>query len=275
MLKWWDSKGAAWGEALILQALGYFFTRLNSIFGGIAWGLLFLVGVFLIWRAYRKRNVGNGLEITNYADKIIVDSKVPAVLEITNTLQRMADYHNIVLNKLLNKKIKRVALAKIQTALRKKLNLPVKDSKLGNSVKIDIIQKQMKKLGIYTKDFNEGVVPFLVEVTWVLDELSAGIPQYLEDEEYKKLHSTLNQQTSHIAGDTLEEMILIYEDLGLGFNSMIAYINYFSKADREQRIPEGFDKSTKQLKYERDQILKTYLQKISKEIEAELKSKKR
>ncbi|MFC1953451.1 hypothetical protein ACFLWR_04905 [Chloroflexota bacterium] len=255
-------------QGWIAEKLGFF----------IAWILPFIIVFGCIWLGYyiRSKKVKapkNDVNNNNYVDKIIVDSKVPAVLEITDTLQKMADYQDTCLNKLLNKKIKRPKLLKIRKSLQARLNMDVKDSKLGNSVKIDIIQKEMKKLGMYTKDFKEGIVPFLVEVTWVLDSYDAGMPQYLENEEYTSLYTLLNEQTKNITGDVLEEMILIYEDICLGFNSMIAHINYFPKAEQLKAISQDLHKSTKQLKHERDQILKTYLQQISKEIAIELKRK--
>jgi len=222
------------------------------------------------------RNAPNELAETrheNYVDKIIIDSKVPAVLEITNTLQKMADYQNIILNKLLNKKIKKNKLAKIQKAVQTRLQIKSRDPHLGNEVKIQLIKKQMKRMGLYTDYFGEEHVQFMVELSWVLHDCGVGIPQYLDDMEYEQLKTLLNTQTHNIAGDNSEEMILIYQDLVLGFNSMIAYTSYFPKSERD-KIPYEMQKSLTQLKHEREQVLKTYLQKLSKELEGELCGKR-
>ena len=130
----------------------------------------------------------------------------------------------------------------------------------------------MKKLGLYTKNFREEHVQFMIEISWILDDFNVGIPQYLEAEDYKELKTSLNSQTSKIAGDRSGEMILIYQDLVLGLNSITAYIGYFPQIERE-KIPYEILKSVKQLKYERDQMLRTFLQNISKEIENELRRK--
>jgi len=243
------------------------------LFGG---GLiLFIVMSFLAFHQMRKErdNALLKIPVNQMADEILIKSKIPQVLEITDTLQKMADYHDAALNKLFGKKVKARKLAKIQSELRERHNIngKFKDSNMGNTAKIKVIHNQVKKLGLYDKDFQEGIVPFMVEVTWTLNDFDVGIPQYLEHEDYQNIKSLLESQTRNIASDDLEEMILSYEDLSIGFGSMIAYINYFPKSYKTDWIPIGINKTKRQLKYERDQILRTYLQKISKEIEHELK----
>lgn len=239
---------------------------------GIIWGMAFIWLVLTTVYYFRHWHDNRGSDVNHaqqYVNRVIVDSKVPAVLEITDTLQKMADYQNMILNKLMNKEIKANKLANMQKAIQRRLDIKPRDPHLGNTAKIELIKKQMKKLGLYTKDFREEHVQFMVEISWVLNDFNVGIFQYLDNEEYEELKALLNIQTAKIARDKAEEMILIYQDLVLGLNSMIAYIKYFPQKERD-KMPYEMQKSIKQLKYERDQMLKNFLQKISKEIEREL-----
>ena len=53
-MSWWDSKLAAWGTTLVLLAIGGIFSYLKPVVGIPVLVALFLVGVYLIWRASRK-----------------------------------------------------------------------------------------------------------------------------------------------------------------------------------------------------------------------------
>jgi hypothetical protein len=147
MRKWWETKRAAWGEILMSLALGALATYIIPQVGIPLFIILLLVGIWLLIRAYKS---GGASSEGDYVDKIIVDSKIPAVLEITNTLQKMADYQNIVLNKLLRKKVKKNKLAKIQKMAQTRLDIKPRDPHLGNEVKIKLIKKQMKRMGLLT-----------------------------------------------------------------------------------------------------------------------------
>lgn len=52
MPKWWESKQAAWGAALMLLVIGGAFTYLKPSIGIPVLGILFVIGVILVTRAY-------------------------------------------------------------------------------------------------------------------------------------------------------------------------------------------------------------------------------
>ncbi|MFC1917598.1 hypothetical protein ACFLXH_02980, partial [Chloroflexota bacterium] len=256
MRKWWGSKSAAWGEAFVLQALGYFLTQLNPLFGGIVWGLLFLLGALLIWRSHKSNDADNDHD---YVDKIIVGSKVPAVLEITNTLQKMADRQNVILSNLMTRTIRQKKLIKIQQYLQRKLSLRPGDPKLGDAIKIELLSIQIKKLNLSSEEFNEEHIKVFTAITWALDEFDCGLPQKLDgDEEYELINSQLSSQSKNVSGRDAKELLLMYSDVALGWNSAILYISYIPESHRAN-MPPQVNKSIRQMKYERDQVLKTFL----------------
>lgn len=61
------------GVAILLQVLGWGITRLNTIVGEIIWGLLAIVGVYLIWRAYKQQKKQRASELHKGKDSGIKD----------------------------------------------------------------------------------------------------------------------------------------------------------------------------------------------------------
>jgi hypothetical protein len=273
------------GAALLFAALADYITAVYFQLGlwqKIALFLgVFLIAFSLIAIIYRqlKRTIKNTKPLSQnnndqYLDRLIIDSKFPLVNEISTTLQKMADYQNVVLNRLLTRKIKMRKLAKIQETFRKKIGTKTYDNALGNSVKIEILKKEMKRLGLYSDNFSEKDVQLLVEITWVLDEFGVGIPQELDNKEYGEYETQLNNQSAKVNGDKTTELILTYKDLMLGWNSLIVYIHYFPKnLEPVKSMPVEISKTTAQLKHERDQILRTMLHEVSREIEKELRTR--
>lgn len=205
----------------------------------------------------------------DYAHQKIVEKKLPLMLEITNTLQEIANYQNSVLGRLLKRKMKLLTLAKIQKLLQSKLDVKPGNIMLGDNAKIEAITKQFKRLNLPSDKFNDAHVQILLAITWALDKYNFSLLPFLRTPEYKQLETKLDLQTSKISGKDTKELILTYLDLVLGLNSEILYLNAFPESQRG--VPSSIDKTTNQLRYERDEMLKTLLQTISKEIERELK----
>jgi hypothetical protein len=213
MRNWWESKQAAWGESLVLAALAGIGAYLKPLIGIPVLVVVLVIGIWLIRRAYKKGNIKDNSNV-EYVDKMIINSKTPEVLQITATLQKISDYQDDILSKLLAKNVKQRKLADIQTKLQTQLNINPQDNIfVGNAVKIELIKKQMKKLGLYTKNFEEKHVQFMVEAAWVLDKFDVGMPQYFDEDGYIQLKTLLNDQTKNISGEESKESILIYEDL--------------------------------------------------------------
>ncbi|MDO8578255.1 MAG: hypothetical protein Q7R50_03650, partial [Dehalococcoidales bacterium] len=188
-------------------------------------------------------------------EKTIIDKKLPLVFEITTTLQKMADYQNTVLEGLFRKQPKTAKVIKIQHALQLRLQIIERKMGISDDAKINVIQKELKRIGGYDADFTEGLLPFMVAITWVLHDFELGIPERLTTE-YKNSKILLGEQTKNLSSSNLESMIIIFEDLAMGFNSTIACIHYFPKQHINNSLPSGMSKSIQQLTYERDQILK-------------------
>jgi hypothetical protein len=141
-------------------------------------------------------------------------------------------------------------------------------------VKIELLSKQIKKLNLSSNEFNEEHIKVFIAITWALDEFNAGLPQKLDiDEEYKTLNGLLSVQSQKISNGQAKELILTYLEIALGWNSAILYISYFPESSRTNMLPPQISKSIRQMKYERDQVLKTLSQIISKAIEEELRGK--
>ena len=78
----------------------------NPAIGWVVIGLSTMAGLVLIFFGIRVANKQReiNIETDNYANKLITDSKYPEVLEITDTLQQMANIEAITTSNILYRK---------------------------------------------------------------------------------------------------------------------------------------------------------------------------
>ncbi len=240
---------------------------------GIVWGIAFLWLIITIIYLLKHRKEWKEAKTSEYADKIIIDSKASTVLEITNTLQEMANQQNIVMMEELSRRRVSARLAfKLQKESQRRLNIKpnLAFPALTDAKKQELIVKEIKKAGLYKRDFDETHVQYLLTVEWVLDKYNKGLSLKLEqNDHYRELKDNLSTQMSKVSGEKEVDAIRVYLDVSLALNSLILYINYFPKSHINQLPPQA-NKPIAEIKHDRDSALGILLQRARKVIEDEL-----
>lgn len=239
-----------------------------------------LLSVALYWYGYiqykHQKSSKDNKSKNEYLDKIIIDSKAPMVLEITNTLQAMAGQQNIVtMEELSRRRVSAKFAAKLQKESQKRLNIqPKKDFPvLTDAKKSDLMVKEIKKAGLYKRDFDETHVQYLLTIEWVLDKYNKGLSLKLErNDRYQELEKELRGQMAKVSREESINAIVVYLDTCLAINSLMLYRNYFPKTHINQ-LPAQANKQLHEIKHDRDIILSILLQRIKKLIEEELRGR--
>lgn len=247
------------------------------LFGGGT--VLFTIVSFLAFHQIRlERDRVLALTNNEYANKLIVDSKAPSVLAITDTLQRLTEIESNTTNDILNKKrhVHINMLSKIQNELQHELSIQpnYKCPVMGDIQQRNLIIKEIEKLNLPKDEYNEDYIRLFLALAWILDEkkYNKGLASELEfNKEYEELERQLGLQTAKLSNDKSGAAISAFRNTSLGINSVILFLSYFPN-NYIKKIP-GIDKPAIQTKHERDSILKFLLANVQKTVESELREK--
>jgi hypothetical protein len=206
-----------------------------------------------------------------HVTRVITDDKAEALLRLRDALHDLGELDSRLASKLAHKRIKRAKLVRIQRRLQQ--DWEVQPSSINENLSRqeiqDTVNQTIKRLGICGDTINtvdEETMRFMIHTAGVLDDEQVGISKQREGDDRYKLVTRLQAK---IATDELNNAIKVYVWYSLGMNSMLLLVSYFP-AKGAGFIMQSFNKTTTELRAERDQGLRLLLTGISKLIEAEL-----
>ena len=258
-------------------AIGGLSTYLKPQIGIPIFSIMFIFGIFLIWRAYKKKPIIQKEQISdNYVNKIIIDSKAPSVLTIPETLKKISNIEAAITDEIMksHRRVKVRMLEKIQKELRHETGIKpnYKFPSMEDVKQRGLVLNTIKNLKLPAKEYNEEYIRMFLATTWILDKYGKGITNDLENNaDYCALKKKLGEETPKLSYAEVGVAISTYNNTSLGLNSVVLLHSY---------LPHNFkclypvlDNSINQIKHERDDILNALLLNVKNTIEGELRGK--
>lgn len=251
---------------------------ITLVIGG---AILFFVFSFLAFRRvvlernearsklHKDLESGVGYDHKAHVTRVITDDKAEALLGLRDALHDLGELDIRLASKLAHKRIKRPKLMRIQRRLQQ--DWEVQPSSIHENLSKQEIQnavnQTIERLGICGDvSVDEKTMRFMIHTAGVLDDEQVGISSQRENDDRYKLVARLQAK---IATEELNNAIKVYIWYSLGMNSILLLISYFPAKDASF-IMQSFNKTTTELKAERDQGLRLLLTGIAKLIETEL-----
>jgi len=209
-----------------------------------------------------------GYDHKAHVTRVITDGKAEALLGLRDALHDLGELDSRVARKLAHKQIKRSKLVRIQRRLQQDWEVQPSSihENLSKQEMQDAVNQTIERLGICDASVNEETMRFMIHTAGVLDDEQVGISTQRENDDRYKLVSRLQAK---IATEELNNAIKVYMWYSLGMNSMLLLISFFP-AKGANLIMQAFNKTTTELRAEREQGLRLLLTGISKLIEKEL-----
>ena len=215
---------------------------------------------------------GMGYDHKAHVTKVITDDKAEPLLGLKDALHELGELDSRLASKLAHKRIKRSKLVRIQRRFQQ--DWEVQPSSIHENLSKqeiqDTVNQTIKRLGIggdsVGDSVNEETMRFMIHTAGVLDDEQAGISARREKDDRYKLVSRLQAK---IATEELNDAIKVYMWYSLGMNSILLLISYFP-TEGASFIMQSFNKTTTELRAERDHGLHILLAGISRLIEKEL-----
>lgn len=211
---------------------------------------------------------GVGYDHKQHVTRVITNDKAEALLGLREALHNLGELDSRLAGKLAHKRIKRLKLVRVQRRLQQ--DWEVQPSSIHENLPRqeiqDAVNQTIERLGICGDSVNEETMRFMIHTAGVLDDEQVGISAQRENDDIYRLVTRLQAK---IATEELNNAIKVYLWYSLGMNSMLLLISYFP-AKGASFIMQSFNKTTTELRAERDQGLRLLLTGISKLIETEL-----
>ena len=272
MAKFWRSKQTAYGEAIVLLALGGLATYVAPVIGIPVLLALLSFGVYLVWRSYRRAAEEKEAE---YISKMIAGNKAGPLLSIPKTVETLVSIENTATDKRIGHEYSPDSLLKIRNAVSTQTGIqPLDPSRLYATDEIlPMVKTTVKKLGLPTKVFTDDHVDFLLKMKFGLDKTEAGIRRVLLDNpDYISNMSLLRSQMTFVSTETTRHAVMVSLALMSGLNNSYLYISYHPESYRDQ-FPSQMQMTVSEFEHDRDVIFGILMTHIRWSVEAELRGR--